>query len=225
MAMVFNATELKSQQIHTEPSIRMNDQDMQTMLIRVKEKVGNLNDNIAFMADKTKKNRHNYKIRAEKLFINNCKSYNEYIYDDNGHLIKTTKRDVIMQIQQIKDKKPTNRRMRDYFYNLINLRYKQVIIESTDYMKMDATSPEYIGTNEEGDSIYRCIVVFDQKFEGQRGENNNVIEYTRKRIDCYIEKHEVIEDYRLKNEYIINLGNVYVESVDSITSQGIIKIK
>ncbi|MDE5997775.1 MAG: hypothetical protein K2G77_06160 [Muribaculaceae bacterium] len=168
---------------------------------RAAERVALLQDYIAFMADKKndKETREYYKKKALPLFVGRG-----YEYEENG----ITKDGVKMQTTSINTNTTKSSLMREYFQRLINLRYSDVKITSSDIVDMKVSDLKKIGNNR-----YVCTVQYVQKFYGFRdGELVYGPDITTKRIICYIEAEEIEGG---KTEYIMQLGDVEAVQTES----------
>ncbi len=85
------------------------------------QKVAQMNDNISFMADKSKyvDTRKYYRQRALNLFIEKGEPFEEDGIHNSG---------VKIEISSIHRKKLVRRLMKDYLTGLINLRYSKAIV-------------------------------------------------------------------------------------------------
>lgn len=161
-------------------------------LQRAKEKVKLMNDYISWMADKRKsvENRKYYRKKALTLFIGKG-----YEYQENG----VTKSGVMMQTTSVNTSTVKSDLLRQYFNRLINLRYSDVKITSTEIADMKVSSLKRVD-----DNLYMCTVQYIQYF---RGNIDGVYSYgdkTTKRIVCYVE----IEHTEDGDEYMVMLGDV-----------------
>lgn len=170
----------------------MNESEIKFLKERAAMKVAMLNDYIKFMADKsdTEKNRLTYRKMALGLFIAGGGSYIKNGMEVDG---------VVMEVTSTNRSKPRRRLMRDYFTGLINLKYQQVEIRSTDVAKIKVSDLKEIG-----DGLYECTCYFDQYFRGKRGDGNDYIDLTRKKVTCRIRKWQTPEG----DEYEVLLGDV-----------------
>lgn len=173
--------------------------DVQEVLKRrAAEKVAQLCDYIEFLANPKNgyKERAMYKTEALNLFINKGDEYEEDgIY----------KKGVIMEVTSVWRKKPSQRLMKDYFTGLMNMRYSEVIIESTDVanIKVSRLQPT------EDDDMYVCTCYFEQAFCGIRDGIPVYKDITRKKVKCYVLKEIVLDDQEGEQvEYIVMLGDV-----------------
>ena len=123
---------------------------------RAQQKVAQMNDNISFMADKSKSldTRNYYKRRALNLFIEKGEPYEEEGIHNTGVKMETT---------SIYRKKPSRRLMKDYFTGLVNLRYSKVDIQSTKVHEIEVSNLQKIDDNK-----YVCTAYFEQVFVGYR---------------------------------------------------------
>lgn len=198
--------------------------EKEEIFVNVKETVGLLNHYIAQMAKKTNSFNVRDEIRKDDalpLFIKKCEPYNEY---HNGKVIHN--KGVKMQIQSKNDKKPINRLMKEYFVNLINLRYKDVIIKSTEYWRIHCTDPILVEKKDENNITYKVLATFDQYFEGIRNDSKQKGgEIVNKTIECYINRNTILDtNFKKSYEYEIQLGNVRVNHLDSIVDTRLLNI-
>ena len=181
------------------PSIAQTSGSNNDVKRRAAERVALLQDYIAFMADKrdNKETREYYKKKALPLFVGRG-------YEENG----ITKDGVKMQTTSINTNATKSALMREYFQRLINLRYSDVKITSSDIVDMKVSDLKKIGNNR-----YVCTVQYVQKFYGFRdGELVYGPDITTKRITCYIEAEEIEGG---KTEYIMQLGDVEAVQTES----------
>ena len=167
---------------------------------RATERVALLQDYIAFMASKkkTESTREYYRKKALPLFIGRG-----YEYEENG----VTKDGVMMQTTSINTNATKSNLMRDYFQRLINLRYSDVKITSSDIVDMKVSDLKKIGNNR-----YVCTVQYVQKFYGFKdGQLVYGPDITTKRITCYVEAEETEDG----TEYIMQLGDVEAVQTES----------
>lgn len=159
---------------------------------RAAEKVAQMNDYIAFMANKQKsvENRRYYKNKALNLFVGKGFSYEENGVEKDG---------VMMEITSVNRKSVSHKLMRTYFENLINLNYSNVKIESTEIAKIKVSNLQQVEEN-----LYVCTCQYDQAFVGMRDGRVVYKDITTKRIKCYV----TVEDTEDGKEYIIMLGDV-----------------
>lgn len=159
---------------------------------RAAEKVAQMNDYISFMASKKKnlENRKYYKPKALNLFMGKG-----YSYEENG----VEKKGVMMEITSVNRKSVSHQLIRDYFDNLINLKYTDVQITSTEIANIKVSNLQQIDEN-----LYVCTCQYDQAFAGYRDGRPVYKDITTKRIKCYVK----VEDTEDGEEYIIMLGDV-----------------
>ena len=160
--------------------------------IRAAQKVKQMNDYISFMASKKKSVdvRNKYIGYALKLFIGEGNSYEE-----NG----IQKEGVIMEVTSVnRSGKKTKELMREYFKRIVNLRYNDVNITSTDIAEIKISRLQKIS-----DEQYVCTCQFDQAFTGYRDGRPIYKDITTKRVKCYI----TIDHTTRGDEYIIKLGD------------------
>jgi len=159
---------------------------------RAQQNVAQMNDNISFMADKSKDvdTRKYYKKQALKLFIENGEPYEEEGIQNDG---------VKMEITSTLRKKPRKRLMKDYFTGLINLRYSKVDIQSTKVQDIKVSELQKIDDNK-----YVCTAYFEQIFIGYRDGRPIYKDRTRKKVKVYILAEETID----RPEFVVMLGDV-----------------
>lgn len=159
---------------------------------RAAEKVGQMNDYIAFMANKNKKSntRIYYKKKALNLFVGCGESYEE-----DG----VSKEGVQMEVTSVNRKTKSRRLMKSYFQSLIDLGYNQVSITSTDIANIKVSQLQKIGENR-----YVCTCYFEQAFVGYRDGIPVYRDITRKHVKCYV----YAEETENGTEYMVLLGDV-----------------
>lgn len=167
--------------------------DTQEMLRRrAAEKVSQMNDYISNMGNKKKNKevREYYRTKALNLFIAGGKEYEENGIQREG---------VVMETTSTRRNTVTRTLMSKYFTNLINLRYSDVSITSTDVANIKVSNLRRVGNG-----VYVCTCQFDQAFVGYRDGIPVYKDITTKRVKCYV----VEEDTEDGKEYIILLGDV-----------------
>ena len=159
---------------------------------RAAEKVGQMNDYISFMANKSKKTntRIYYKKKALNLFVGCGESYEE-----DG----VKKAGVQMEVTSVKRKAKTRRLMKDYFQSLIDLGYNQVSITSTDVAEIQVSKLQKVG-----DNLYVCTCYFEQSFVGLKDGRPIYRDITRKHVKCYV----ITEETENGTEFMVLLGDV-----------------
>lgn len=159
---------------------------------RITEKVAQMNDYISFMASKKKtlERRQYYRTKALNLHIGKGNQYEE-----NG----VSKKGVMMEVTSVNRKSVSHPLIRDYFTNLINLKYTDVQITSTEIADIKVSNLQQIDTN-----LYVCTCQYDQAFVGYRDGRAVYKDVTTKRIKCYV----YAEDTEDGTEFIILLGDV-----------------
>lgn len=137
---------------------------------RAQQKVAQMNDNISFMADKSKSldTRNYYKGRALNLFIEKGEPFEEEGIHNTGVKMETT---------SIYRKKPSRRLMKDYFTGLVNLRYSKVDIQSTKVHEIEVSELQKIDDNK-----FVCTAYFEQIFVGYRDGRPVYKDRTRKKL-------------------------------------------
>lgn len=159
---------------------------------RAQQKVAQMNDNISFMADKSKdlNTRNYYRGKALNLFIGKGEPFEEEGNTNTGVKMETT---------SVYREKPTCRLMKDYFTGLINLRYSKVDIQTTKVNEIEVSD-----IKKTDDNKYVCTAYFEQVFVGYRDGRPIYKDRTRKRVKVYIMVEETID----REEFFILLGDV-----------------
>lgn len=170
-----------------------NDVDIsELMKERAQQKVAQMNDNISFMADKSKdkKTRNYYRGKALNLFIEKGEPFEEEGIHNTGVKMETT---------SIYRKKPVRRLMKDYFDGLVNLKYSKVDIKSTKVHEIEVSDLQKIDDNK-----YVCTAYFEQIFIGYQDGKPAYKDRTRKKVKVYILAEETIDG----QEFLVLLGDV-----------------
>lgn len=159
---------------------------------RAQQKVAQMNDNISFMADKSKNldTRNYYRGRALNLFVERGEPFEEEGIHNSGVKMETT---------SIYRKKPTKRLMKDYFTGLVNLRYSKVDIQSTKVHEIEVSDLQKVDDNK-----YVCTAYFEQIFIGYQDGRPVYKDRTRKKVKVYILAEETIDG----QEFFVLLGDV-----------------
>lgn len=159
---------------------------------RVQQKVAQMNDNISFMADKSKdlNTRNYYRGRALNLFVEKGEPFEEEGIHNTGVKMETT---------SVYRKKPSRRLMKNYFTGLVNLRYSKVDIQSTKVHEIEVSDLQKVDDNK-----YVCTAYFEQIFVGYRDGRPVYKDRTRKKVKVYILAEETIDG----QEFIVLLGDV-----------------
>ena len=172
----------------------------EALKLRAAQKVKQMTDNIARIADKSRSvsTRESIKTKTLVLFINKGEAFKE-VYDGGFEI---QRQGVVMETTSLKCKTcdPKKTLMTQYLTNLIKLNYSQVKIESTDVSSMEVSSLPKINDNE-----YVCTVYFEQAFVGYRDGRPVYKDITRKSVEVHIAVEETIDG----TEYIIRLGDVH----------------
>lgn len=159
---------------------------------RAQQKVAQMNDNISFMADKSKSKdtRYYYRGKALNLFIEKGEPFEEEGIHNTGVKMETT---------SIYRKNPSRRLMKDYFTGLVNLRYSKVNIQSTKINEIQISDLQKVDDNK-----YVCTAYYEQVFVGYRDGKPIYKDRTRKKVKVYILSEETIDG----EEFIVLLGDV-----------------
>ena len=171
---------------------------------RAQQKVKQMTDYVAYMADKEKpiEDRKEYRIAALNLFISHGEPYIV-----NG----ASRKGVYMQITSKYRKKPNQRLLKDYFTGLINMRYSKVVIQSSDIACIKVSELKKIADHE-----YECTCSYIQSFYG-KSDGNLINKAEKIQITCRIIENQdikvsLVNDEKITPEkYIILLGDVRAE--------------
>jgi len=168
------------------------------------QKVAQMNDNISFMADKSKyvDTRKYYRQRALNLFIEKGEPFEEDGIHNSG---------VKIEISSIHRKKLVRRLMKDYLTGLINLRYSKVDVVSTDIYGISMSELQKIDDNE-----YVCTACYVQKFVGYRDNTPMFSDKTHRKIKIYIHAEETIDDEEFNPSCLVYLGDVTASEITRI---------
>ena len=180
---------------------QITDLDKKNFKRRVRERVALMNDYISYMVDKKKgiNTRKYYKTKALPLFIQKGEAYEEDGVKKDGVIMETTST----------RRHTTNKLLiKDYFENLINLRYSNVKVTSTQIADMKVSALKRVE-----DDLYVCTCQYVQYFYGYNADGMLLYgDKTTKRIKCYV-KVEQVED---GIEYMIMLGDVKAMSTERL---------
>ena len=178
--------------LFASPAIAQTTQEEDQIRRRAAEKVKQMNDYISDMAskDNSVKVREYYKTKALNLFIGKGNSYYENGVKKNGVMMETT---------SVNTRRTSKTLMRNYFDHLINLRYSDVKITSTEVADIKVSRLKKID-----DNLFECTCEYVQNFVGTRDGKVVYADKTTKTIKCYVEKEYTEDGY----EYIILLGDV-----------------
>lgn len=194
--------------------------DIEVLKQHAKEKVKQLNDYVSYMADPKEKERNRYfsKEQAQKLFINDCNRFKEIVEYKDGTKEEIWREGVTMEVASLRRKEPRPRPMKEYFRGLINMTYKSVIIETTDIADMRVSKLQPYGRDENGEMMYVCTVHFEQVFHGITPEGRKYEDITRKWVVCYVQVDKVLDEETGETypEYMVDLGDVHVESIERL---------
>lgn len=161
---------------------------------RIQHKVAQMNDNISFMADKSKslETRNYYREMALNLFIEKGEPFEDLDGIRNSG--------VKMETTSIYRKKPTRRLMKNYFTGLINLRYSKVDVQSTEAHNIKVGDLQKI----DDDGNYVATAYFEQIFVAYMDGRIVYKDKTKKMVKVYVFAEETIDGI----EYIVRLGDV-----------------
>ena len=166
---------------------------------RAAEKVGQMNDSISQMAKKKARGVTKAKDLDNKSFLKNAALDlfigRGYDYQENG----VPKKGVYMQTTSLRHPKPNSTLIRDYFQRVIDLRYNDVDIQSTDIAAIKVSD-----LNRIDDNTWVCTCEYDQAFVGYRDGRPVYKDITTKRIKCYIKTEQTAKGI----DFIVLLGDV-----------------
>lgn len=168
-------------------------QDSEQIKRRATEMVAQLGDYLNYMADKDNslKNRQYYRKKALNLFIGKG---NTYTIGGKKHPA------VSMQTTSVNRRTVKTTPMGEYFTHLINLRYSDVELKTTEIGNIKVSNLKKIS-----DDTYECTCYIDQEFIGRGSDGRPIYhDITRKSVQCYITVDQTING----EEYIVQLGNV-----------------
>ena len=162
------------------------------------EKVGQLNDYIAFMVSKKKSvdNRLHYKEKALNLFIGKG-----YKYEENG----IDKEGVMMEVTSKSKEKIKHILLRDYFHGLVYGlgNYSNYKIDAVEIIDIKVSDLRKIDTNK-----WVCTCQYDQAFEGYHDGRPSYRHIAPKSIKCIVTAEETEDGWEL----ISLFGDVYAIS-------------
>lgn len=169
---------------------------------RAAERVAQMNDYVSFMASKQKNPnyRRYYRNKALNLFIGKGYDYNRDGYPCKG---------VIMEVSSTQRRTVSKPLIRDYFTNLINLRYTTVKITSSEVAEMKVSNLK----KTEDDNVYECTCQYVQIFEG-RNDRFVYKDKVVKRVKCYV-TFESVEDEE-NPEMMVLLGDTQCISTEKL---------
>lgn len=160
---------------------------------RAAEMVSQLGDYLNYMADKGKsyKTRQYYRKKALNLFIGKGNSY-----EIGGRQFPA----VSMQTTSVNTKAVRTTPMSTYFNNLINLKYGNVSLTTTEVGKIKVSDLKKVDND-----TYMCTCYIEQVFKGYSKDGRLIYaDITRKSVMCYI----TVEQTVTGPEYIVQLGNI-----------------
>lgn len=163
---------------------------------RAAEVVAQMNDYVSFMArkDYSVNIRNRYRTQALNLYVGKG-----YSYELNGE----NRDGVIMEVSSVTKNTIKKQLIRNYFTNLINLRYKDVKITNTEVAEMKLSNLKKVY-----DNMYVCTCQFVMVFEGRTDRNFVYKDKTTKRIKCFVRVDEVVdEDGEKSLEFMVRLGD------------------
>lgn len=172
---------------------------------RAAEVVAQMNDYVSFMArkDYSVNIRNRYRTQALNLYVGKG-----YSYELNGE----NRDGVIMEVSSVTKNTIKKQLIRNYFTNLINLRYKDVKITNTEVAEMKLSNLKKVD-----DNMYVCTCQFVMVFEGRTDRNFVYKDKTTKRIKCFVRVDEVVdEDGEKSLEFMVRLGDTQCISTERL---------
>lgn len=172
---------------------------------RAAEVVAQMNDYVSFMArkDYSVNIRNRYRTQALNLYVGKGHSY-----ELNGE----NRDGVIMEVSSVTKNTIKKQLIRNYFTNLINLRYKDVKITNTEVAEMKLSNLKKVD-----DNMYVCTCQFVMVFEGRTDRNFVYKDKTTKRIKCFVRVDEVVdEDGEKSLEFMVRLGDTQCISTERL---------
>ena len=172
---------------------------------RAAEVVAQMNDYVSFMArkDYSVNIRNRYRTQALHLYVGKG-----YSYELNGE----NRDGVIMEVSSVTKNTIKKQLIRNYFTNLINLRYKDVKITNTEVAEMKLSNLKKVD-----DNMYVCTCQFVMVFEGRTDRNFVYKDKTTKRIKCFVRVDEVVdEDGEKSLEFMVRLGDTHCISTERL---------
>lgn len=198
----------------------LTDQEIKDLDLVARTKVFNLTNLIKKIANKRYTNREEFIKEARMDFINYCLPYFYEVKDASGKVLKRDKNlGVKMELATATKHGYTTyeRLMRVYFYNLMKFNYKTVKITNTDIADMKTTKPKLHDYDKDGNEIYKCVVVYVQRFEGQTHDDRDFGEDTTKVVEVYIKKIEILDNNNEPtNSFSVKLGDILVDKLEKI---------
>lgn len=160
---------------------------------RWQQKIGQLNECISMMSDKTKslETRNYYKERALNLFIAGGEPFEDEGFYNPG---------VKIEIISSPNKRPVRRLLKAYFAGLVNLRYSKV-----DIQPINVDDIEVLGYKKVDDNKYEVLTsIFQQSVVGVRDGKPIFGDKTTKKCKIQIITEKTIDGL----DFIVLLGDV-----------------
>lgn len=104
-----------------------------------------------------------------------------------------------MEVTSINRKTKSRRLMKKYFQSLIDFKYNDVQITSTDVADIKVSQLQRIGEN-----LFVCTCYFEQAFVGYMDGRPVYKDITRKHVKCYV----YAEETESGTEFMVLLGDV-----------------
>ena len=183
----------------------LTDQDKQELQRQVKQKIDEMQQYFAFIADKEQPaaDKDVYIKQALRLFIENGEAY----YDNDG----TYHSPVSIQTSSVRTGKVSIQTVANYLQRLRALPYTQVKITASDACKIT-------NIQQEADGRYTCVAIFYQDFYGYRDGRVVYSDRVTKRTKVYLERFQIydINGKPDKYAYRVKLGNTTVSETRRI---------
>lgn len=183
------------------PLRAQSESEQAAMQRRAAEVVAQLGDYLNYMADKNKslKMRQYYRKKALNLFIGKGEAY-----EIGGRQFPA----VSMQTTSVNTKAVKTTPVSSYFEHLINLRYANVSLTTTEVGKIKVSDLKKIS-----DDTYVCTCYIEQVFKGYSADGRPIYaDITRKSVQCYI----TLEQTALGVEFIVRIGNITATHTERI---------
>lgn len=183
----------------------LSEEDKKEFQIQVKQKIDEMQQYFAFIADKneTPANKDVYIKQTLKLFIGDGKAY----YDVDGTYYPAAN----IQTSSVRTGKISTQTVANYLYRLRNLPYTQVLISSSEACKIT-------NIHQEADGRYSCVAIFYQDFYGYRDGRVVYSDRVTKRTKVYLERFLIYDSNgdADKYKYRVKLGNTTVSETRRI---------
>ena len=181
--------------ISTSVYAQLTNVDKTNVQRRCAEKVVQFQDYVSFIGSKKKdrETRIYYKSKALNLHIGRGDAYTENGESKKGVMMQTSSRNISLIKKTL---------TRDYLSRLIELKYSDVKILSSEVCDIKVSDLQRVD-----DNLYVCTCQYDQEFVGYRDGRPVYKDITTKHIKCYV----TVVATEAGNEYIVVLGDATVD--------------